>query len=153
VKKNLSNQRLGRLTAEYPTGKKYQGKAIWHCVCDCGNEIDVVISYLTSGDTKSCGCLKNETDQSNLREKYEHKRVNGVATHLFTDKPRKDSSTGYRGVSKYYTRISKEERYRAWITVNGNRYYKSGFLTSKDAYVARIKLEEEHLPKKTYIGR
>jgi hypothetical protein len=34
---------------------------LWLCRCDCGNEIGVITSYLTSGDTKSCGCLMPET--------------------------------------------------------------------------------------------
>jgi hypothetical protein len=39
-------------------------------------------------------------------------------------------------------------RYRAWITVNGKRYYKSGFKTPEDAYYnGRLLLEKEHLPK------
>ncbi|WP_430609670.1 hypothetical protein [Enterococcus sp. DIV0876] len=148
MKKNISNQRFGRLVAVYPIDKTYQNKTIWHCVCDCGNEIDVVISYLTSGDTKSCGCLKQEIDQSNLRAKYDSKRVDGIATQLFSDKPRKDSSTGYRGVCKYYTRTSKQERYRAWITIKGKRYFKSGFLTAEDAYYnGRKELEKLYLPK------
>ena len=68
--------------------------------------------------------------------------------HLFTDEARKDSSTGYRGVSKYYTRVSKQLRYRAWITVKGKRYYKSGFKTPEDAYYnGRLALEEKYLPK------
>lgn len=29
----------------------------WHCKCSCGNEVDVLGSSLTSGHTKSCGCL------------------------------------------------------------------------------------------------
>ena len=70
---------------------------------------------------------------------------------LFKGKePRKDSSIGYRGVSKYLTRKSKEERYRALITVKGKRYYKSGFLTAEDAYYrGRLELEKEYLPKTT----
>lgn len=70
---------------------------------------------------------------------------------LFLGKePRKDSSTGYRGVSRYYTRKTKQERYRAWITVGGKRYYKSGFLTASDAYYqGRVLLEQQHLGKES----
>lgn len=84
-----------------------------------------------------------------MRDAYDNKRVDGVVKHLFKGKePRKDSSTGYRGVSRYYTRKSKELRYRAWITVKGKRYYKSGFMTAEDAYYkGRIELEKKYLPK------
>lgn len=33
----------------------------WHCICECGNEIDVRTTYLKSGHTQSCGCLRNKT--------------------------------------------------------------------------------------------
>lgn len=149
--KDISDKRFGRLIAKYPTSKRKNGKVVWHCQCDCGNTIDVAITYLTTGDTLSCGCLKAYLEPYHLRKNYDSKRVDGVAMQLFKDKqPRKDSSTGYRGVSRYLTRKSKEERYRAWITVNGKRYYKSGFLTANDAYYqGRLKLEELHLPKES----
>lgn len=149
--KDITGQRFGRLTALNPTDKRRNGRVVWHCQCDCGNMIDVPINYLTSGDTQSCGCLKNELNQMHLRNDYNDKRVNRVAMPLFKGRePRKDSSTGHRGVSKYLTRKSKEERYRALITVKGQRHYKSGFLSAEDAYYrGRLELEKEYLPKTT----
>jgi len=40
-----------------PGGKK---GVYWHCRCECGNEVDVWAGCLTSGRTKSCGCLRRE---------------------------------------------------------------------------------------------
>ncbi|MFC2577691.1 MAG: hypothetical protein ACFNQH_01375, partial [Veillonella parvula] len=34
------------------------GRAVCHCKCDCGNEVDVLYGNLQSGHTKSCGCAK-----------------------------------------------------------------------------------------------
>lgn len=147
--KDITGQRFGRLIAKHPTDQRKNGKIVWHCQCDCGNTIDVPISYLTRQATLSCGCLKSYLEGYQLRKDYDAKRVDGVVLPLFKDqRPRKDSSTGYRGVSRYYTRKSKEERYRAWITVNGQRHYKSGFMTAKDAYyIGRKELETKYLPK------
>lgn len=58
-KKDITNQRFGKLIAQYPIPCEKNIKTKWHCICDCGNECDVVISQLTSGKTKSCGCLRN----------------------------------------------------------------------------------------------
>lgn len=149
MKRDLTGKKFGRLTVLGKTDIKKQNRTVWLCKCDCGNEVEVISTYLTTGDTQSCGCLKIEQNKVNLREEYESKRVEGVVRPLFKGvEPRKDSSTGYRGVTKYYTRKSKELRYRAWITVNGKRYYKSGFKTAEEAYYqGRLKLEELYLPK------
>lgn len=32
----------------------------WRCQCECGNKINVRIGNLTSGNTKSCGCMQTE---------------------------------------------------------------------------------------------
>lgn len=50
---NLSGKRFGKLAV---TGAA-QAKGYWHVRCDCGNEKDVRAGSLTSGNTKSCGCL------------------------------------------------------------------------------------------------
>lgn len=53
---DLSGRRFGKLVVERYAGSR-NGRAVWHCLCDCGNELDVFSSYLTTGDTKSCGCI------------------------------------------------------------------------------------------------
>ena len=53
----LTGQKFGRLTVDsYAFTKKY--KTYWNCTCECGNKCIVVGTYLTTGETKSCGCLK-----------------------------------------------------------------------------------------------
>lgn len=149
AKLDLTNKKFGKLTAIEELPERKQNRVVWRCKCECGKEINVISVYLTTGQTKSCGCLKKEQEKINLRKAYDDKRIDGVVKPLFKGKEsRKDSSTGYRGVSRYYTRRSKELRYRAWITVKGKRYYKSGFKSAKDAYYqGRLVLEKEHLPK------
>lgn len=145
---DLTGKRYGKLRVIKVAGKDKNDRYQWLCKCKCKNKVIVTGIYLTNGDTKSCGCLKKKLEDKHLREKYDEKRIDGVAMQLFKGKkPRKDSSTGYRGVSRYFTRVSKQERYRAWIQVKGKRYYKSGFKTAKDAYYnGRLVLEDEHLP-------
>jgi hypothetical protein len=56
VNLDLANTRFGMLTAIRPVIRF--GKQIkWYCKCDCGADALVVRSNLTSGHTKSCGCL------------------------------------------------------------------------------------------------
>ena len=57
---DLSQQKFGKLTVQYPLDERKNNSIVWHCLCDCGKEIDVVAGSLTSGNTKSCGCLKRQ---------------------------------------------------------------------------------------------
>lgn len=63
-KKDLSGQKYGRLTVQYQTYSRYSKKGVpaivYHCICDCGREVDVRGQHLASGATKSCGCLQRE---------------------------------------------------------------------------------------------
>lgn len=147
---DLTGKRFVKLKVIEELPGRKDGRIVWRCRCDCDNYIDVKGVYLTTGETTSCGCAKKELEDQNLREQYDNKRVDGVVKFLFKgEEPRKDSSTGFRGVSRYYTRKSKDLRYRASITVKGNQYYKSGFLTAEDAYHnGRLMLERKHLPYK-----
>ena len=56
--KDLSNMSFGQLTVLYPTSQRLNGQVVWHCKCTCGKEIDVRSNNLISGNTFSCGCLK-----------------------------------------------------------------------------------------------
>lgn len=60
---DLTGKKCGRLTVLYLTGEKRGKERVWHCRCDCGNECDVVGKNLRGGQTKSCGCLKKESDR------------------------------------------------------------------------------------------
>jgi hypothetical protein len=63
-KLDLSKKKFGRLTAikVVETGKKRK----WLCKCDCGNFTKATTFCLTSGNNKSCGCLRKvKTDLTN----------------------------------------------------------------------------------------
>jgi hypothetical protein len=48
---DITGQKFGRLTALNIAGKDSRGETIWHCICDCGNEKDVLSSNLRKGLT------------------------------------------------------------------------------------------------------
>lgn len=55
----LTGKRFGRLTAIQRVGK--QGKKfMWDCVCECGKSVSVRVDHLTSGRTRSCGCILSD---------------------------------------------------------------------------------------------
>lgn len=57
---DLTNKKFGRLTPQY-----YIKGGKWHCICDCGEELDVDTRNLNSGHTQSCGCLQKEKASKN----------------------------------------------------------------------------------------
>lgn len=67
---DITGQRYGRLVALSYVGqahckskKKYQTKSIWLFSCDCGNVVERKVGHVKKGDTRSCGCLKEERIQ------------------------------------------------------------------------------------------
>ena len=63
-REDLIGQKFGMLTVLAQANDKIRSDGthivMWHCMCDCGNEIIVNSGTLKSGHTKSCGCLQGE---------------------------------------------------------------------------------------------
>lgn len=53
---DLTNYKIGQLTAIKPNGKSKNRSILWLCKCECGNEINVIANQLKSGYTTHCGC-------------------------------------------------------------------------------------------------
>ena len=58
---DITGKKYGRLTPQY-----YIKGGKWHCICDCGNELDVDTRNLNSNHTQSCGCLQKEKAANNV---------------------------------------------------------------------------------------
>ena len=58
-KYDLTNKIFGRWTV-IEKAKSRNNKGYWKCKCICGNESEVESYLLTSGQSKSCGCLQKE---------------------------------------------------------------------------------------------
>lgn len=56
---NLIGKRFNRLLV-ISEAKVVKQKTFWNCVCDCGNNVVVWGSAMTTGQTQSCGCLQKE---------------------------------------------------------------------------------------------
>lgn len=60
---DLTGKRFGRLVVtSFSETRLYGGhkRRFWNCVCDCGSSIEVLGLSLPSGNTKSCGCFKDD---------------------------------------------------------------------------------------------
>jgi hypothetical protein len=67
---NLTGKQYGRLSVlGYSPSVKHQ-LSRWVVLCSCGNKFSVYGMSLTSGKTKSCGCLQRETATTHGNHKH-----------------------------------------------------------------------------------
>lgn len=65
---NIVGNKYGRLTVtDYAGVSKTKKAHKWTCECSCGKIIQVRSGALKSGNTKSCGCLKDESVPENIK--------------------------------------------------------------------------------------
>lgn len=140
--KKLTGQTFGKLTVVEALSERKNGQVQWLCKCACGNYTTVITSYLTSGDTKSCGCYKKEVETKNLISKYEDKRdEKGRLPFLFSSRLRSDNISGHKGVTLH----KATNKWFAQLTVNGKIYRSSLYQNKKDAIAARKRFEDQYL--------
>lgn len=78
--KDLSGVKFGKLTVielyGFQIKKSGERMVLWLCKCDCGNEKVVSREGLTSGKTKSCGCLRPKKVEKHEKRKLPHNTYN-----------------------------------------------------------------------------
>ena len=133
--KDIKNCRFGRLKALYPTARRdKKGSVYWHCICDCGNEIDVTEDGLVHGNYQSCGCLREEYRKNIYKQLH---LTDGTCVEwLKSRKSRKDSHNDFRGVYK-----NQNGTYRVTIGFKRKRYQLGTYKSLDDAVKARLKAE------------
>lgn len=120
--KDLTGQTFGRLTVVRPIPARPRTK--WLCVCSCGRETVVnSASHLTSGNTKSCGCLHRESARAR------HLLHGGKGTRLYNiwknarQRCRNPKATDYRLYGGRGVTFSEEwddyGAFQTWAVSNG----------------------------------
>jgi hypothetical protein len=121
---NYIGKHFGRLTVIEPIYEEHK-RTRWRCLCECGKETVVgSIHHLTSGNTRSCGCLHNEVAATN------HYKHGGKGTRLYNiwknarqrcrNKNNRDFNKWYgvRGI-KFTTEWDDFEKFKEWAEANG----------------------------------
>lgn len=62
---DATNKKYNLLLGVEPIGPSQHGKMVWLFKCDCGNYTKSIISDVTSGKTKSCGCHRVAVSREN----------------------------------------------------------------------------------------
>lgn len=96
-----TGKKFGRLTVieySHTNGKR----SMWRCLCDCGNEKIVNGHELACGDTKSCGCIRGQSNithgDSRGKKTKEYRTWTGIITRCYNINHHKYPSYGGRGI-------------------------------------------------------
>ena len=136
VNKDLVGQKFNRLTVLSFAFKKNNSR-MWECQCDCRKLTYVSTNCLTSGHTKSCGCLYLETrGTSNLKHGGCKELVDlyhvweNVKARCYNPKYAHFEDYGGRGITVETDWFKSFEVFSEWALANG---YESGLsLERKD---------------------
>lgn len=120
----MIGKKYGRLTV-IDTKKDEKGYIHCLCTCDCGNELWVYASNLTSGKTKSCKCYQKENLKKRLTKTNEYYVYDNYVIGI-TNNTQKE----------FYIDLDDYEKVRkiSWYEAN------TGYITHKDSGVKCIQL-------------
>lgn len=116
---DLTHMRFGRLVVLHrsPINSK-SGNAIWVCLCDCGNQVNVIGSHLRSGHTVSCGCNRT-TENANGHSKERLYRIwRGMINRCTNLRNVNFKWYGGRGIS-VCSEWLKYDAFRRWALASG----------------------------------
>lgn len=75
---DLLGKRFSKLVVIECMGSDARNVYWWKCLCDCGNEKNIHGQSLRNGNTKSCGCIRNDNKQPDRRSRALAPIVAGV---------------------------------------------------------------------------
>lgn len=121
----MVGERFGRLTVLEYAGTSKHRKAMWICKCDCGNITQPIVgANLKKGGTKSCGCLRDENNQTGA--KYNHIRYgrlyyiwHGMKERCYWENYKQFKDYGGRGIIVCDEWKDNFESFRDWALNNG----------------------------------
>ena len=126
----------------------------YRCVCDCGVTRDVIATSLTSGRSKSCGCLGRETSRlvcgNNFRIHGETKTrlyqiYAGMKKRCLSQNAYNFTNYGGRGISICEQWLNSWEAFREWAYSNGY---------SDELSIDRIDVNGDYTPDNCrWVGR
>lgn len=113
---------FGRLTVLGIVNDKRRGK-VYKCLCTCGNITRVTGTNLITGNTRSCGCLHNEGN--NTKHKQSHTKLYkvyyGMKNRCYNKKHSYYHDYGGRGIKVCDEWLNDNKTFFNWAMDNGYR--------------------------------
>jgi len=121
---DLTGQKFGRLVVIERAENSAGGRVRWLCKCDCGKQILVCGKELRNGDTKSCGCLKQEVlIDRNTTHGGTYSRLyniwNGMKERCYNAKHKAFEDYGGRGIKVCKEWLDDFSTFQKWALANG----------------------------------
>lgn len=140
----LAGQRFGRLLVIRRITHSKKDYSQWLCRCDCGKEIVVKGKDLTSGKTKSCGCLQRDKASQIAIDIIEKTHVLDTDISIIkSQRPYKNNKTGKKGVF-LRTKGKQAGMFGARLTCQGVDHFLGNFTSLSDAIAARKAAEKKY---------
>ena len=121
---DLIGKRFGRLVVIGLSSEKDKySKRLFNCRCDCGKEVIVPSGNLLGGNTKSCGCLRDEVriKWKSIEEKILRKRFSGMITRCYNPNKSEYARYGGRGITICDEWLNDPKKFVEWSLKNGFR--------------------------------
>ena len=118
---DLTGKKFGMLTVIKRAENTKDNKAMWYCLCDCGNHTIARANDITRGRKTSCGCkirskiVSKENSWSRLYNTWHH-----MKDRCFRKKSKSYKDYGERGITVCDEWL-KFEPFRDWALANGYR--------------------------------
>ncbi len=140
VARDIVGQRFGKLVVVEKTTIKKGGNYLWLCKCDCGNEITTKKGRLESGETKSCGCVRKQSEIKtlNLGRNSDVKELTKIGN--LDCAMNKNNTSGVKGVSWN----KSTGKWLAHMTFQRKKVLQKNFANKQDAINARKEAEEKY---------
>lgn len=126
VRHDLTGQVFGRLTV-IGVDDKNTRKTYYYCRCECGNVKSIRSDSLISGAIRSCGCMKQEQDKTNLTANHKHKMSHtrlyeiwqGMKSRCYNSHDPRYSRYGGRGITVCDEWQKDFNIFYSWAVENG----------------------------------
>lgn len=128
TRSKLVNKTFGLLRVKAYSDTRH-GHARWQCRCRCGRFVVVYGLGLTSGKTKSCGCLRSKMRAESNVERRIHGKAGtwlyriwtGIKTRCFNERDKAFPKYGGRGIGMHAPWVTSFSEFQAYIEKLGPR--------------------------------
>lgn len=121
-KLDMTGQRYGRLVVVGRAENDKWGKTKYICQCDCGKRTVVAWRSLRDGDTKSCGCMRENQRRAVTKHGMHKTRLYRI-WHDMRQRCEREKDIGYKNYGGRGIKVCDDwknfEAFRDWAMENG----------------------------------